>query len=153
MERHAASAPTDPAGCRSTLDVDRYVSSRIRQRRIYLALTQQQMADLIGVSFQQIHKYESGISRISAGRLYHLACALGVEINYFFRDAGAQIHVRELAPQQRMLLELACSFASIKSGEHQQALCRLVRVMSRGDGARKVPTSITHVLEDNGVTA
>src|SRR3954453_10281453 len=75
------------AGGRSrAIDVDPYVSLRIRQRRIMLGLTQQQMAELIGVTYQQAHKYETGINRISAGRLYQIAQALGVEISYFFED-------------------------------------------------------------------
>ena len=95
-----------------------YVSLRIRQRRIMLGLTQQQMAELIGVTYQQAHKYETGINRISAGRLYQIARALGVDISYFFEDVdpgnGAAARVQELMPQQRMLLELARNFAAIK---------------------------------------
>ena len=79
-------ASTGVAGRSRALDVDRYVSMRIRQRRIMLGLTQQQMAELIGVTYQQAHKYETGINRISAGRLYQIARALGVEISYFFED-------------------------------------------------------------------
>jgi DNA-binding XRE family transcriptional regulator len=60
--------------------VDLAVGRRIRQRRIMLGLTQQQMAGLIGVTYQQAHKYETGINRISAGRLYQIARALGVDI-------------------------------------------------------------------------
>jgi DNA-binding XRE family transcriptional regulator len=52
-----------------TQDVDRHVGARVRERRIMLGLTQQQLADLIGVTYQQAHKYERGINRISAGRL------------------------------------------------------------------------------------
>ncbi|MGH1484196.1 MAG: helix-turn-helix domain-containing protein [Geminicoccales bacterium] len=157
MERLVASASTVPVGRTPTRDIDRHVGSRIRQRRMLLGLTQQEMADLIGVSYQQAHKYEAGVNRISAGRLYHIAQALGVEINYFYRDAelgnSAQVHVRDLAPQQQMLLELARSFALIKTREHQEALCRLTRELSRRDGARKVPASIASVLDDNGVIA
>ena len=98
------------------LDVDHYVSLRIRQRRIMLGLTQQQMAELIGVTYQQAHKYETGINRISAGRLYQIAQALGVEISYFFEDVDPERRGRtkasELMPQQRMLLELARNFAA-----------------------------------------
>ena len=72
------------------LDVDHYVSLRIRQRRIMLGLTQQQMAELIGVTYQQAHKYETGINRISAGRLYQIAQALGVDISYFFEDVDPE---------------------------------------------------------------
>jgi DNA-binding XRE family transcriptional regulator len=52
-----------------TQDIDRHVGARVRERRIMLGLTQQQLADLIGVTYQQAHKYERGINRVSAGRL------------------------------------------------------------------------------------
>jgi transcriptional regulator with XRE-family HTH domain len=123
------------AGGRSrAMDVDRYVSLRIRQRRIMLGLTQQQMAELIGVTYQQAHKYETGINRISAGRLYQIAQALGVDISYFFEDIDpereASVRAADMLPQQRMLLELARNFASIRSRKHQEALCGLARVLS-----------------------
>ena len=59
------------------MKVDHYVSLRIRERRIMLGLTQQQMAALIGVTYQQAHKYETGINRIAAGRLYQYRPGLG----------------------------------------------------------------------------
>jgi transcriptional regulator with XRE-family HTH domain len=114
-------------------DVDRHVGARMRERRVMLGLTQQQMAELIGVTYQQAHKYETGINRISAGRLYQIARALGVEISYFFEDVepGSGVtRTQELMPQQRMLLELARNFAAIKSRKHQEALCHLARVLS-----------------------
>jgi DNA-binding XRE family transcriptional regulator len=52
-----------------TQDIDHHVGARVRERRIMLGLTQQQLADLIGVTYQQAHKYERGINRVSAGRL------------------------------------------------------------------------------------
>jgi transcriptional regulator with XRE-family HTH domain len=110
------------------------VSLRIRQRRIMLGLTQQQMAELIGVTYQQAHKYETGINRISAGRLYQIAQALGVDIGYFFEDVepgkAPRVVPAEMMPQQRMLLELARNFANIPSRRHQEALCNLARVLS-----------------------
>jgi transcriptional regulator with XRE-family HTH domain len=100
-----------------------------------LGLTQQQMAELIGVTYQQAHKYETGINRISAGRLYQIARALGVDISYFFEDVepgdgAAAARSRELMPQQRMLLELARNFAAIKNRKHQEAVCHLARALS-----------------------
>ena len=134
MTQLASKVASRGVGGRSrALDVDRYVSLRIRQRRIMLGLTQQQMAELIGVTYQQAHKYETGINRISAGRLYQIARALGVEISYFFEDVEPGSGVtrsQELMPQQRMLLELARNFAAIKSRKHQEALCHLARVLS-----------------------
>lgn len=64
--------------------IDRRVARRIRERRLHLGMTQHQLARIIGVAFQQTHKYERGISRISAGRLYHIATALGTPVAYFF---------------------------------------------------------------------
>jgi transcriptional regulator with XRE-family HTH domain len=118
-------------------EVDRYVSSRIRQRRIMLGLTQHQMAELIGVTYQQAHKYERAVNRVSAGRLHQIALAFGVGINYFFEGAepgdGSQTCEQKLIPQQRMLLELARNFASIKSSKHRESISHLARVLSHVD--------------------
>ena len=126
-----------PGGRIRALDVDHYVSLRIRQRRIMLGLTQQQMAELIGVTYQQAHKYETGINRISAGRLYQIAQALGVEISYFFEEIDPEKRNRpkqsEMMPQQRMLLELARNFAGITNRKHQDALCNLARVLANAE--------------------
>ena len=109
-------------------DVDRHVGARMRARRIMLGLTQQQLADLIGVTYQQAHKYERGINRIAAGRLYKVAQVLGVEINYFFEglQTGGSLPP---TPQQRLLLELAKNFITSRP-EHQQAISSLVRALS-----------------------
>ena len=120
-------------------DIDRYVGARMRERRIMLGLTQQQMAELIGVTYQQAHKYETGINRISAGRLYQIAQALGVDISYFFEDIDPEKRTRpkasEMMPQQRMLLELARNFAAIGSRRHQDALCNLARVLANAEAS------------------
>src|SRR6516165_8858642 len=57
-----------PKRGRSTAAIDDHVGARIRERRIMLGLTQQQLAEMIGVTYQQAHKYERGINRVSAGR-------------------------------------------------------------------------------------
>ena len=115
------------------VDVDRAVSMRIRQRRIMLGLTQQQMAELIGVTYQQAHKYETAINRISAGRLYQIAQALGVDVAFFYQDVvetDDSARHAEMLPQQRMLLELARNFAAIGNRKHQDALCNLARALA-----------------------
>jgi len=73
---------------RGAADLDRRLGERIRQRRILLGLTQQQLGELIGVTYQQAHKYESGINRISSGRLLALAQALGVDVGYLLQGLG-----------------------------------------------------------------
>jgi transcriptional regulator with XRE-family HTH domain len=64
--------------------IDLRVARRIRERRLRIGMTQQQLARSIGVAFQRTHKYERGMSRVSAGRLYHIATALQAPIDYFF---------------------------------------------------------------------
>ena len=64
---------------------DRFVAGRLRARRLMLGLTQQEMAERIGVTFQQAHKYETGMNRISAGRLYQIARAMQVDVSFFSR--------------------------------------------------------------------
>jgi transcriptional regulator with XRE-family HTH domain len=112
-----------------TQDVDRYVGARIRERRIMLGLTQQQLADLIGVTYQQAHKYERGINRVSAGRLFEVAQVLSVPVNYFF-DGLDQENDRAISPRERMCLELARNFAQIPNERHQEALSQLARVLA-----------------------
>jgi transcriptional regulator with XRE-family HTH domain len=109
-------------------DVDRHVGARMRERRIILGLTQQQLAELIGVTYQQAHKYERGINRMAAGRLYKVAQVLGVDVSYFFEGFQGGGTVRA-TPQQRLLLELAKNFTAA-SREHQQAISSLVRKLA-----------------------
>jgi transcriptional regulator with XRE-family HTH domain len=94
-----------------------------------LGLTQQQMAELIGVTYQQAHKYEKGINRIAAGRLYHIARALGVEVGYLFEGLGGN-KAFKATPQQRLLLQLASSFVAIPIRKHQEAICSLARALA-----------------------
>jgi transcriptional regulator with XRE-family HTH domain len=115
-----------------TQDVDRYVGARIRERRIMLGLTQQQLADLIGVTYQQAHKYERGINRVSAGRLFEVAQVLSVPVSFFF-DGLEQENDRSISPRERMCLELARNFAQIPNERHQEALSQLARVLAAVD--------------------
>ena len=65
---------------------DRYVGNRLRMRRKMLAISQTNLADATGVTFQQIQKYENGTNRISASRLQQISRALQVPISFFFED-------------------------------------------------------------------
>ena len=65
-------------------DIDLHLGKRLRRRRRLLGLTQQQVAEGVGIRFQQIQKYECGANRISAARLWQLAQVLDVPVNYFY---------------------------------------------------------------------
>ncbi len=119
---------TKPAN--NEVDVDGYVGSRIRERRVMLGLSQQQMANLIGVTYQQAHKYERGINRISAGRLYEIARVLRVPVSYFFEGLDGNASDDDLSVRQRMCLELARNFTQIPNDRHREALSQLARVLA-----------------------
>jgi transcriptional regulator with XRE-family HTH domain len=96
-----------------------------------LGYTQQQPAEMIGVTYQQAHKYGRGINRVSAGRLYEISQVLGVPVSFFFDGldgaGGANVSFR-----QRMCLELARNFAMIENDRHQEALTQLARAPAAG---------------------
>ena len=131
-ERNTTTAKSTikPNGQPGPQDVDRHIGSRLRERRTSLGLTQQQMAARIGVSYQQAHKYETGINRIAAGRLYSIARALGVEVGFFFKGLDDDREVLEPTLQQRMLLELARSFIAVSNRRHQEAICMVARMLT-----------------------
>lgn len=120
-------------GRRGTDDIDRQVGARIRERRILLGLTQQQMADLIGVTSQQAHKYEKGMSRVASGRLYQIAQALGIDVGYFFDGMGRDDTLMPTRQQQRVPLEFARDVMAIPIRSHQQGIVSLARALAEPD--------------------
>ena len=113
----------------SSAAIDDHVGGRIRERRIMLGLTQQQLAEMIGVTYQQAHKYERGINRVSAGRLFEVARALSAPITYFYEGIGEE-GTRQIMPHRRMLLELARNFAEIRNEKHQEAVSQIARALA-----------------------
>src|ERR1700674_279925 len=118
-----------PTRGRSTAAIDDHVGGRIRERRIMLGLTQQQLAEMIGVTYQQAHKYERGINRVSAGRLFDIARALSAPITYFYEGIGEEDR-RQITVHQRMQLEIARNFAEIRNEKHQEAMSQLARALA-----------------------
>ena len=136
--RTAANRPDEgkPSRRRSQ-DIDLYVCAQMRERRIMLGLTLHKLAELIGVTYQQTHKYETGVNRIAVGRLHQLAQALGVDVAYFFAGLGGS--KRSFTPQQRRLLELTRSFTAIADARHRTALCDLARTLATAEPAEDEP--------------
>jgi transcriptional regulator with XRE-family HTH domain len=126
-------------------DTDRHIGARLRERRIMLGLTQQGLAELIGVTYQQAHKYEKGINRIAGGRLYTIAKALGVEVGFFYDGIGAEPGACEPTSKQRLLLELSRSFSSITSRRQQEALCSLARALASSELAAELNAEVSGV--------
>jgi transcriptional regulator with XRE-family HTH domain len=76
-------------GGRATTAIDTHVGRRMRARRVFLQMSQTDVADAVGVAFQQIQKYEKGANRVGASRLQQISDALGVSPLYFFEGAPA----------------------------------------------------------------
>lgn len=74
-----------------THPVDIHVGQRVRQRRWMIGMTQQQLANRVGIKFQQIQKYETGANRISASRLWDIAEALDVPVSFFFEGIDGEL--------------------------------------------------------------
>jgi transcriptional regulator with XRE-family HTH domain len=70
--------------------VDGQVGNRVRLRRMLIGMSQERLGELLGLTFQQVQKYEKGVNRIGAGRLYQVAQILGVPINYFYEGVIEQ---------------------------------------------------------------
>ena len=77
-------APTSP-GRRSPNPIDVHVGSRVRERRLEVGMSQQKLGEALGVTFQQVQKYEKGTNRIGASRMQQICETLGVPINYFYQ--------------------------------------------------------------------
>jgi transcriptional regulator with XRE-family HTH domain len=77
---------------------DTHVGSRVRMRRLMLSMSQEKLADQLGITFQQVQKYEKGVNRVSASRLQQICHILEVPISFFFEHApGSASHGRGLA--------------------------------------------------------
>ncbi|WP_417789416.1 helix-turn-helix domain-containing protein [Terasakiella pusilla] len=72
--------------------IDKYVGSRVRARRVGMRISQTKLGDAIGVTFQQIQKYENGTNRIGASNLYKISRQLGVEVAYFFQEMPEDLY-------------------------------------------------------------
>ncbi|MCF8482346.1 MAG: helix-turn-helix domain-containing protein [Rhodospirillum sp.] len=132
-------------------EVDTHVGRKIRQRRIALSMDQDTLARLVGVSFQQIQKYERGTNRVSASRLYDIAMSLGVSVDYFFRemenrdpdkDQSLAEGLREVTqivtgvddPMKReQSIDLAKAFWALPEDDMRTAVIALFKSMHSGD--------------------
>jgi transcriptional regulator with XRE-family HTH domain len=116
--------------------VDVHVGKRIRHRRWLVGMTQQGLAERVGIKFQQIQKYETGANRVSASRLWDIADALGVEISFFFEgldQPAGERSAEEGVPADLLgdkeALDLVRSYYAIPENQRRR-LFELARVLS-----------------------
>jgi transcriptional regulator with XRE-family HTH domain len=126
---------------------DVHVGSRVRMRRNALEMSQQKLGDALGLTFQQVQKYEQGTNRIGAGRLQHIANILQVPVEFFFEGAAnapdtaahdVTSNARSPAYVNEFLassdgLRLAKAFVQIDSSRLRRAIVGLVQEIVAGD--------------------
>jgi transcriptional regulator with XRE-family HTH domain len=122
--------------------VDARVGHRVRLRRMLMGMSQERLGDLLGLTFQQVQKYEKGVNRIGAGRLFEIAGILGVPIGFFYEDAEAALNstpgfaedddsgsVMEFISSGEGL-QLTLAFMRIKDPKVRRRILELVRELS-----------------------
>lgn len=127
--------------------VDLHVGGRVRMRRKMLGVSQERLAEALGLTFQQVQKYERGANRISASKLYDIARFLSAPISYFFEgltdpshgadaqhDATSEQHVHGFLMTSEGL-ELAAAFPRIGRSKLRRRILDLVRALSDEDEA------------------
>ena len=119
--------------------IDRIVGQRLRWRRRELKLTQEQLGEKLGLTFQQVQKYEKGVNRISAGRLFEIARALGITITYFYEGVDdllanpttVSVHESDHPPSLPVIdteaMELVTAFQKIGDKSLRRSLLETIR--------------------------
>lgn len=126
---------------KSPSSIDRIVGQRLRWRRRELKLTQEQLAEQLGLTFQQVQKYEKGINRVSAGRLFELATELTVPITYFYEGVEELLSAPVLAVQEddhpptlpyldSESIELITAFQKITDPKLRRSLLETIQAVS-----------------------
>ena len=119
--------------------VDRHVGLRLRMRRKELGISQEKLAEAIGLTFQQVQKYERAANRVSASKLWEMARALSTSIGYFYEGLGDTLETPgSNLPRESMQdflmtpegLELAATFPKIPRGKVRRRVLDLVRAMA-----------------------
>ncbi len=112
--------------------VDVHVGQRVRQRRSLLGITMRQLGDSVGIKYQQLQKYETGLNRIGASRMWNIAAAIGVPVSFFFEGLDGQApdtgKVRGDPLTDKEALDLVRTYYAIPENQRRQ-LFDLARVL------------------------
>ncbi|MBO1906118.1 helix-turn-helix transcriptional regulator [Microvirga sp. 3-52] len=126
---------------KSTGSIDKEIGSRVRMRRVSIGMSQEKLGDMLGLTFQQVQKYEKGMNRISVARLVEIAKILNVEIGFFFdgikggksepgfAESGAPPYVSDMMSTPEGL-QLVRTFAGIKSPKVRKSIVQLVSALA-----------------------
>ncbi len=119
---------------RKNTDVDKinqHLGNQVKLLRLANGYSRQQLCDMIGVSNQQLAKYETGFNRLSVGRLVLIAKALSVNLSYFYQEIDKLNPDPIVTQHQRMCIEVARNFMQIEKSEHKTAVNDLIKTLSK----------------------
>jgi transcriptional regulator with XRE-family HTH domain len=108
-------------------EINKFIGEKIYSLRLAQGLSRGQLSKVIGVTQQQLQKYEKGINRISVGRLVLISRALDKGISYFYEDIEVNNKKIVTTHHQRLRLEVVRNFMKIKNTEHQTTVNKLIR--------------------------
>lgn len=115
--------------------VDVHIGQRVRHRRWLSGMTQQQLADAVGIRFQQIQKYESGANRISASRLWSIARAMDVPVSFFYGGMdGMRGEGAEDPMDAKETFELVRAYYGIAEGPRREFLSLIQALEASSEG-------------------
>ncbi|MCB5174800.1 helix-turn-helix domain-containing protein [Microvirga lenta] len=112
---------------KATDQIDKEIGLRIRLRRTQIGMSQMKLGEALGVTFQQVQKYEKGANRISVGRLNRIAATLGVETSFFLPKTDATGFPSDIVPADKDSLELLSLFDRLQNKAMRQAILTLAR--------------------------
>lgn len=110
-------------------EIDVTVGKRIETRRKLLKMTQKDLSKKIGVTFQQLQKYEQGFNRVSASRLWLISQALGTDVNFFFDGIPSTTFVGDDVMNRQKTLELIMAYSKIKNAKVADIVFNLLQEM------------------------
>ncbi len=126
--------------------IDAQVGNRVRIRRMLIGMSQEKLGDLLGLTFQQVQKYEKGVNRIGAGRLYEISRILGVPIDFFYESVagtGEGFAESENAPPVMEFvssgegLQLSLAFMKIKDPKVRKRVLDLVKSLANEESGEQ----------------
>lgn len=121
---------------KQTNPIDIQVGNRVRIRRMLIGMSQERLGDLLGLTFQQVQKYEKGVNRIGAGRLYEVSRILNVPVDFFYEGVASSSPEGESAPPVMEFvssgegLQLALAFMKIKDARVRKRMLDLVKSLA-----------------------
>ena len=128
--------------------IDAHVGQRVRMRRMLIGMSQERLGELLGLTFQQVQKYEKGVNRIGAGRLFEIAGILGVPISFFYEDVEAEgslassgfAGARDYPPVMEFMstgegIQLGLAYMRVKDIKVRRKILELVRSLGGEEDA------------------